>query len=78
MSSQCNPYSISTGTHLLCENFVCEDEAKARQAVGFDDALQVNQFITPEYGMNTMVYKEAITAAPKWEEKKTQQKCSHI
>ena len=61
---------MSTGTHLLCENFVCEDEAKARQAVGFDDALQVNQFITPEYGMNTMVCKGAITAASKWGKKK--------
>ena len=31
---------------------MCEDEAKSGKAVGFDDALQVHQFIALEHGLN--------------------------
>ena len=31
---------------------MCEDEAKSGKAVGFDDALQVHQFIALQHGLN--------------------------
>ena len=63
-------FKFQLWTHLLCEDFMCEDEAKSGKAVGFDDALQVHQFIALEHGLNYGDSTEKplqATAASQWQ-----------